>query len=230
MWPEYNHHGNHAPIYFGALVPRFGAFQALFVDRRSHDPMVRIRSIPFAWDGTLEDLPRGIDDLGLQAVAGSKPPNALSALAIEVLPPFQGLGLSRLALEGMRLMARSGGFSRLVAPVRPSWKDRYPLVPIDEYVTWLRDDGLPFDPWIRVHIRAGGAVLRCEPESMEITASRLDWERWTKLRFSKDGEYEFPGGLSCLRVRGDAAEYHEPNVWIVHQLDQAKDDSDERRP
>src|SRR5258708_31304265 len=40
------------------------------------------------------------------------------------------------------------GLGLLIAPVRPSWKDRYPLIPIAEYAAWRRADGLPFDPWM----------------------------------------------------------------------------------
>ena len=29
-----------------------------------------------------------------------------------------------------------------MAPVRPTWKERYPLVPIERYAAWRRPDGL----------------------------------------------------------------------------------------
>jgi len=65
--------------------------------------------------------------------------------------------------------ARRHGFSSLIAPVRPSWKERYPLVPIEEYAGWRRPDGLLFDPWMRVHERLGAIVLKPEPRSLRIT-------------------------------------------------------------
>jgi hypothetical protein len=94
----------------------------------------------------------------------------LSALAAEVVPAYQGSGLSRLLLQVMAAMARSDGLAPLLAPVRPNWKERYPLTPIERYAAWQGDDGLPFDPWIRAHARLGGEVLRGEVRSMEITA------------------------------------------------------------
>jgi hypothetical protein len=57
----------------------------------------------------------------------------------------QGGGLSRLALEAMSDIAREHDLEALIAPVRPSWKERYPLTPIERYATWRRDDGLLFD-------------------------------------------------------------------------------------
>ena len=48
------------------------------------------------------------------------------------------------------------GLDALIAPVRPTWKERYPLTPIERYVLWRREDGLPYDPWLRTHERVGG--------------------------------------------------------------------------
>lgn len=146
VWPEYNHHGNHSPIYFGQLVPRFAHLQMLFFDQRSRLVVARARTIPFCWDGTLEDLPCGIDDVGVRGVDDPRRPTALSALAAEVAPDHRGAGLSGLLVEAMAAAARDAGLAPLVTPIRPSWKDCYPLIPIDRYATWKRSDGLPFDP------------------------------------------------------------------------------------
>jgi hypothetical protein len=73
-------------------------------------------------------------------------------------------------LEAMAEIATRDGFAGLVAPVRPSWKERYPLVPVERYVAWTNADGLPFDPWLRVHARMGGEVIKPEPRSMLIRA------------------------------------------------------------
>jgi hypothetical protein len=185
VWPEYNKHGNHSGRYFGELFPRYAPLQILFTDRRSGGFAARGRTIPFRWDGSLADLPAGIDAVGLRAVGDPAAPTALSALA---------------------------------APVRPSWKDRYPLTPIERYAQWTRDDGLPFDPWMRVHARLGAEILRAEPRSMELAAPRRDWEQWTGMAFPEDGDYVFPGGLAPLTVADGAAAYWEPNVWMRHPV------------
>ncbi|HXY44540.1 MAG TPA: hypothetical protein VEH29_10155, partial [Acidimicrobiales bacterium] len=127
VWPEYNLHGNHTPAYFGALFPRFAHLQALFLEPATGRVIARGRTIPFRWDGTLADLPAGIDALGLQAVGETGEPNAVSALAAEVAGDCQGRGLSSLVLQAMAAMARAAGLGPLVAPVRPTMKDRYPL-------------------------------------------------------------------------------------------------------
>jgi hypothetical protein len=216
VWPEYNLHGNHTADYFGVLIPRHAHLQVLLYDTSTDGVVARGRTIPFRWDGSLEDLPRGIDAVGRRAVDDPHTPTALSALAAEVATDQQGRGLSALVIGAMARVAHTAGLRSLVAPVRPSWKDRYPLTPIERYVRWERSDGLPFDPWLRVHARLGATILRPEPRSMRIEAPVADWERWTELAFPEDGEYVFPSGLAPLRVRNGAGLYWEPNVWMLH--------------
>jgi GNAT superfamily N-acetyltransferase len=217
VWPEYNHHGNHAPRYFGALVPAHAHLQVLFLDGRNGRLVARGRTIPFRWDGTMDDLPAGIDAVGLRAITESAPPTALSALAAEVDPGYQGSGMSGLLIDALRAVARRHGLAPLLAPVRPSRKDRYPLTPIDRYAAWRRHDGLPLDPWLRTHVRLAGKILRCEPRSLEITAPVAHWERWTGMRFPEAGSHVFAGGLAPLNLSAGTGTYFEPNVWVVHE-------------
>jgi GNAT superfamily N-acetyltransferase len=216
-WPEYNMHGNDTGQVFGELIARFPSFQILIVDRDLDRAVARGRTVPFRWDGSLEDLPPGIDALGprLQDPAA---PTTLSALAAEVSLDQQGRGLSRLVLRAMAQCARVGDLRSLVAPVRPSWKDRYPLIALEQYVEWHRDDGLPFDPWMRVHSRLGAVILRVEDRSLRIEAPVAEWEAWTEMAFPEDGRYTFPGGLAPLTVKDGVGSYWEPNVWMQHEL------------
>ena len=86
--------------------------------------------------------------------------------------------------------------------MRPSLKERYPLTPIERYVTWRRDDGQLFDPWMRLHERLGARVATPLPDSMRITGSVAEWESWTGLAYPEDGDYVFPHGLAPLHVAG----------------------------
>jgi GNAT superfamily N-acetyltransferase len=218
VWPEYNMHGNNTAAYFGSLFPRHAAVQVLLYDTRVDRVVARGRTIPLRWDGSLDDLPAGIDDAGRRGVEDPGRANALCALAAEVAVDRQGRGLSRLVIEAMAAVARRAGLAPLVAPVRPSWKERYPLIAIDRYAAWTRPDGLPFDPWLRVHARMGATIVRPEPRSLLIEAPVADWEGWTGMVFPEDGEYVFPSGLAPLRVRGGTGTYWEPNVWMLHDL------------
>jgi hypothetical protein len=68
------------------------------------------------------------------------------ALAAEVPARHRGRHLSGLILRAMAGLAREAGLSHLIAPVRPSLKDRYPTIPLERYARWTRPDGSPFDP------------------------------------------------------------------------------------
>jgi hypothetical protein len=116
----------------------------------------------------------------------------------------------------MGSLATAHGLEGMIAPVRPTWKDRYPLTPIDSYVKWRREDGYHYDPWIRTHERVGAEVLDPAPRSMTITGTREEWETWTELQFPEDGDYVVPGALTTVRFENGVGTYVEPNVWLRH--------------
>jgi hypothetical protein len=120
-------------------------------------------------------------------------------------------------ITGMAEIAARHGFANLIAPLRPTWKERYPLVPIDRYASWTRGDGLPFDPWIRLHVRLGAEILRPVQESLRITGTVAEWEEWTETAFPESGSYVFPRGLEVDRDANLGA-YWEPNVWVRHRV------------
>ena len=167
-----------------------------------------------------EGLPGGVDDVLETWFGRDHPPepDVLSAMVAVVDRRRQGEGLSSLLIRAMGDVARRNGFPALIAPVRPTWKDRYPLIPMERYVSWKRDDGLPFDPWLRVHARLGAELLEVCPESMRIEGSNAEWEAWTGLAFPDDGDYVVPGALVPVRFAGGHGVYVEPNVWMRHRL------------
>jgi hypothetical protein len=118
----------------------------------------------------------------------------------------------------MRRLAAAAGFRELIAPVRPTWKERYPLTPLERYVHWRRDDGLPFDPWIRLHVRLGAELAEVCLESMRVTGTVAEWEEWTGLLFPDDGDYVVPGALVPVTFEEGIGVYVEPNVWMRHPV------------
>ncbi len=223
VWPEYNVHGDVLNEYWGRLDEELAGFQFVLHDEEADVPLAQGHTVPCAWDGSVDGLPAGIDGLvedSFRLLEGSGKPTALAALAIEIAPAHQGGGLGRTMVEAMRDLAARHGLTELIAPLRPTWKERYPLTPIDRYAAWVRKDGLPFDPWIRLHVRLGADVLAAEPRSLRITGTPAEWEEWTGLAFPESGTYVFPHGLASLEVDLDAgrAEYWEPNVWVRHRV------------
>jgi GNAT superfamily N-acetyltransferase len=221
VWPEYNTHGEELDYYWRQLYDVFPEWQFLLVDLEDQTILAEGHTIPLAWDGTDQDLGPGIDAtiasaFALRASGGQ--PTAVSAMAAEVPPRHQGKGLAPVMLKAMATLTREAGLADLIAPVRPSHKDRYPTIPIERYAHWTRDDGSPFDPWIRVHVRMGARIGPAIPKSLHIAGTVADWESWTKMRFPETGDYVFPAGLAPVHIdrEQDTGKYWEPNVWIVH--------------
>jgi GNAT superfamily N-acetyltransferase len=224
VWPEYNLHSEDPQGHWERLLDTFPEFQFVLYDDEQREVLAEGHTVPCAWDGTPDGLGDGISAMLASAYvtrqAGARP-TALCALAAEVRPRFQGGGLANRMLDVMAEIACDAGLAHLIAPVRPSLKDRYPLIPIDEYVAWRRENGEPFDPWIRIHTRRGGRIVKPIPRSMRITGSVAEWEEWTGMQFPGDGSFTFPAGLAPLEIDHavDRGSYWEPNVWIVHALE-----------
>ncbi|MEU5976672.1 GNAT family N-acetyltransferase [Streptomyces sp. NPDC047315] len=221
--PEYNLHGDINETHWNRLFEEFRDHQFLLYDEERDEILGAGRSLPRVWDGTPEDLGSGLDDsisAAFIARDAGKKPTALCALGVEVPPAHQGGGISRALLTHLVEMTRDRGFAHLLVPVRPIWKHRYPLAPIERYAHWKREDGEPFDPWIRAQVRLGGKVTAAVERSSRITGTVADWEDWTKMAFPGDGDYVFPEGLSTLRVdrARDRAVYWEPGVWITFDV------------
>jgi GNAT superfamily N-acetyltransferase len=214
IWPEFMRHDALGVEHWGALYEVWPAFQFFALDEGL--VIAEGNCAPLPWtDGQLpDDGWRAALEAMAQGVEGS----IVSAFQIGVTPHRRGQGLSALMLERMRDIAVAHGFSELVAPVRPSRKAAYPLISIDRYVTWRRDDGLLFDPWLRVHERAGASLVGVAPTSMRIEGSVAEWESWTAMAFPEAGDYVVPDALAPVTFADGRGVYVEPNVWMRHTL------------
>jgi hypothetical protein len=156
----------------------------------------------------------------MHAYRDHKTPNTLSALAALVKASHQRRGLSAELLRAMRSLAEDRSIHSLVAPVRPTLKTSYPLTPFERYVGWRRDDGVPFDPWLRVHHRLGAEPLKLMPESLVVAGAISEWEEWTGMRFPESGPYVVPGALQpvLMDVEHNEGRYEDPNVWMRHPV------------
>ena len=221
VWPEYNRHGDVINQWWGLLDEELPEFQFVLYDDEADSVLAQGFTGPLAWTGQDEALPDGIDPAIEQIFAQRRsraPVSALCALAAEIQPHGRGRGLATEILAGMRKIAQRNGLRHLIAPVRPSWKERYPLTPIETYVRWRRADGQLLDPWMRTHERVGARVATPLPRSLRITGTVAERESWTGLAFPESGDYVFPEGLATVRIdrAADRGSYWEPNVWLIH--------------
>jgi len=222
-FPEFMHHDATVNRYWSSLFTYFSGFQIAICD--AEDRVVAAGNcIPVFWDGTAEGLPSGLDGVlerGVEDLKRERAPTVLSALLALVPHAHRGRGLSGVVLGAMKTVASERGLEALIAPVRPTLKERYPLTPMERYVRWERADGLPFDPWLRVHRRLGAQFLRVAPRSMVIEGTISEWEEWTGMLFPESDTYVVPGALQpvVMDPERDLGSYEEPNVWMHHPVE-----------
>ncbi len=227
LGPEFLLHNQVANRHWDKLTSVFAPFQLLLYDEEAEAVAGKGFTIPFAWDGRPEALPdegfEGVLEAGVALEERGGKATALSALAAVIDPEYQGHGLSKLLLEGMRSLAARHGLFAVVAPVRPTLKARYPLIPLERYARWRREDGSAFDPWIRVHERLGGEIVCIAARSFIVEGTIAHWEEWTGLAFPESGEYIVDGALVPVTINCDAdlGRYVEPNLWMRHSAPDA---------
>lgn len=223
-WPQFMLHDPVAGENWHELFGRFADYQFAMLDTETNRMAAMGNSLPFHWDQPIEELPEGgWDWVFLKAIEDYKnsiEPNIQSAIQVAIHPDYQGQGLSTKMVQTMRSIGKSKGFMNLVAPVRPSQKSQYPLISIDDYITWTNDDGLPFDAWLRVHARLGAKIIKPCHEAMKISGTTAVWAEWTGMKFPQSGTYLIPGALNPMEmnVEIDEGVYIEPNVWMQHSL------------
>jgi GNAT superfamily N-acetyltransferase len=207
--------------YIGRVREFFPELDLTLVDEDGV-PVAAGWGVPVRWDGLVGGLPSGYSDALVRAVEGHEDkvdPDTLVICGAIVTPSLKGQGLAGRMLAALRDAGEDAGLRRVIAPVRPTAKARYPLTPIESYMRWRRDDGSALDPWIRTHERLGAEILAAAPASQTMTGTVAEWEGWTGLALPESGDYVIPDGLSVLRVDRDAdvGSYQEPNVWMRHR-------------
>jgi GNAT superfamily N-acetyltransferase len=227
LWPVFMQQDPASDLFYSRATTTYAAWTllAFAADDLDH-PVARSCSVPFAmgescgrtalpddgWDGVIRWA-------WLDEQAGREATH-VSALEVAIRPDLRGTGLASVMLEAKRQNAIRLGFSDLYAPVRPSLKSAEPHTPMQEYATRTRADGLPEDPWLRLHVRAGGTVVKVCPRAMTISGTLSEWRSWTGAPFDATGDTVVPFALNPVHcsVEHDHAVYVEPGVWVHHRL------------
>jgi GNAT superfamily N-acetyltransferase len=224
VWPEFMLHDQVANELWRELLDRFAEYQFALYDSWNERVAGMGNSFPLKWDEPLEHLPEeGWDWAFQEAVKNHKEgvrPNLHCAIQIILRRDYQGQGLSDAMVDAVREVTKSQGLEALIIPLRPSEKHRYPLISLDDYVTWTNEQGQPFDLWLRVHLRLGAKLIKVCHHSKTIRGTRAEWESWTGMKFPQSGEYVVDRALTPIEmnVESDEGVYVEPNVWIVHKV------------
>lgn len=203
------------------LFTLFAEFQLLLCDSCSNHLIAVGHIVPANWDKNVSTLPKTITEILVRAeqtYLQQQIPNVFFAVAAMVDPAHHGRNLSRMLVEEMKSTSRRNACDSLLIPVRPTWKSRYPLTPMEHYVKWRRPDGAYFDPWLRVHGRLGAEAIGVIPKAETIQGNVKEWEEWTGMAFPESGSYIVPGALQPITIdcERDRGLYEEPNYWMKH--------------
>ena len=178
-------------------------------------------TIPLCYNDHFDNLPEeGWDWLlerGIKGFESKLSPNLLGGLQIGVNPQFRGQGLSKYILDFTKKLVKVKELQGFILPIRPTVKDQYPEIPMEEYMHW-KNDGKIFDPWIRTHISAGAKIIKVCNKAMSVEGNVSQWESWTGKTFTNSGRYHIEGGLSLVDIdlENDKGTYLEPNIWIYY--------------
>lgn len=219
-WPEFIFHDPIPPKYLTRVHAYFAAYDVLLLIKGK--VAAGGWGVPIAWDGTDEGLPQGYDHALVQAVEdheAGRTPTAFSFMAAAVHSDFDRQGLATSVLQSLTDRAAANGINHVFAPLRPTWKHKYPSVPMARYAAWTRGDGLSIDPWIRTHQRMGARIVGPAPDSMVIPGTVAEWEQWAGMPLPESGLYIVPDALNMLEVdrEKDLAVYREENLWVQHR-------------
>jgi GNAT superfamily N-acetyltransferase len=223
---EFLYHDAVSVALFESLRRQFPEYTLIGMEESRPDvPIAVLYTVPFTWNrDPAVELPDGGYDAVLLAAAedqlAGRRGNVVSAVLAMVQPGSRGRGISALMVWAARRNAADLGHASLVAPVRPTGKHLHPHTSMAAYAARSRPDGLPEDPWLRVHARAGGRMVAVAPCSMTVSAPLSRWRAWTGLPFDRAGPVVVPGALAPVYcdLREDLAVYVEPNVWYHHVL------------
>ncbi|MFO9575533.1 N-acetyltransferase [Legionella pneumophila serogroup 1] len=218
IWPDYQRIKNDTLF---KLFNHYPLYQ--WLSHYNGEVVAVINSLPIALDQSLDNLPQEGLNWVLSHLESTTPltqSNYLAAVSVTVNPAYQRLGLSKLLLNRLKASAQEAQYKALIVPARPSQKENYPLISLEDYLKWKRVDNTIFDPWLRVHAQLGGKIAYPCQQSRVITANIAQWEQWFGHPLLQTGQYLVKGGLNPVTINKekDIGIYIEPNVWVIHDL------------
>lgn len=224
-WPKFILNDPLGSQYWIELYLHFPDFQLLYMNTQTNEIYAIANSIPAhlniephqlsdrGWHWCIE---KGFDDFHAHRSLNTQFP-----LAVTVPLKYQAAKLGGFMVRQMKAVGLARKFKYFLAPLRPNQKAHYPLSSFENYVSWRRSDGLPFDAWMRAHWRIGARPIKPCHKSLVIEGSVSDWEDWSGLELPQSGQYIVPGALMPVKINieDDLGVYEEPNLWMQHPME-----------
>lgn len=134
------------------------------------------------WDGQTDTVPGGWEEAVQRAYTDQieeRDSNTLVALLAFTSPRFRGRGMAGTVIDKMIEIARARNFKSFILPLLPpsQFESDKIDVPMKELQTITRDDGLPYDYWIRLHKKKGATILNSSDYSHRFVMTLSDFHK-----------------------------------------------------
>lgn len=182
--------------------------------------VVAVRGVRLRWDGTSDDAPAS-GAVEAVARAGEEAADTLVVLGVRVRADARRRGIGRATLAATTELAREAGCQRALVLLRTHAKAAHPLTPFVRYLAATRDDGHPFDPWLRQAWTAGLRPVRSVDRSLVVAAPLARWVDWAGHPFPTSGPELVPAAIkpAIVEFERDEGRYREPHLWAAHADD-----------
>lgn len=191
-------------------------YQLIGLDNHTGEIIGVAYTAPIKFHGNLENLPAE----GWNWVMSNFKRDASyhAGLSIVINKNFQGLGYAKYFIQAIKELGENKQHAFTIIPVRPTFKKYYPLISMNDYIKWQNKKGDIYDPWLRLHLKQGGKIIKICSHSMQVEMSVASWQEYMNVEIIGSGSYVIEGGLTTVEIDidNDIGVYFEPNVWMLH--------------
>lgn len=197
------------------------------------NPSASLDTVRVNWDGNTENLTTWDDVAGTESsyseshIANG---NTIALLSMSIREDKKGEKLATRVIRELRSRFSGSDVEHIIGDFRPSgfgaYKSETGKLNFGEYVSELRDDGLPVDPWLRALTRLGVNISKIDKKAMVVEASMQEFteyqqtyepEKWWQVQDHNDVEelIEWHNPMEQLENVDEVWECGETGSWYI---------------
>jgi hypothetical protein len=161
--------------------------QIILHDQDTHDLAAALSSNRIDWDGDSTHLPTWDEIAGEeQTFEGTFRPdgNTFALMSMSVNGAVKGRGLSGRVFDRIKEYAKAEGLEHIIGDFRPSnfgaHKQQTGHFDFTAYCESTREDGQPYDGWLRAVSRQGAQFHQPDPRAMVVEATADEVAAWSE--------------------------------------------------
>lgn len=180
------------------------------------------------WNGKIDTLPTWDEAAGGQVEQANykntylSNGNTLIIMCLTVRSSHQGMYLSSILIDEIKILARKLKVKYIISPFRPStyglYKQEHKDPGFKAYCRMIREDGLPVDTWLRSLVRNGMKPLVIRENSLVVEVSIKKFYKFKSSYNPKCWQEISANAWECGEVglwflKGKKAVYKEPELF-----------------